>query len=109
MWGKDGRAAQFCNACQKRWWGVDQYDDDDVSMEFVGEPADIAKLQLLTRVYEAIEAIGAWLPDSPNNRGKIKMTPCPICNAGKLKVYRSFEGGKLRIVCSTQNCLSVVE
>lgn len=27
LWNKDGWAAQFCDACQERWWGVQNFPD----------------------------------------------------------------------------------
>jgi len=29
MWTNDSHAAQFCLACQKAWWGVMSFDDDE--------------------------------------------------------------------------------
>ena len=29
MWKPDGHAAQFCLACQRRWWGVESFEDEE--------------------------------------------------------------------------------
>lgn len=29
MWKQDGHAAQFCITCQKTWWGLTVYPEDD--------------------------------------------------------------------------------
>jgi hypothetical protein len=32
MWDKDGACAQFCDACQQTWWGLESFeapDDED--------------------------------------------------------------------------------
>jgi hypothetical protein len=29
MFTSDGHAAKFCLACQKTWWGVESFDDED--------------------------------------------------------------------------------
>lgn len=29
LWTEDGHLAQFCDECQRRWWGVEGFDDDD--------------------------------------------------------------------------------
>lgn len=28
VWQEDGSAAQFCDDCQRRWWGLQSYDAD---------------------------------------------------------------------------------
>lgn len=29
LWNTRGWAAEFCRACQRDWWGMVSYDDDD--------------------------------------------------------------------------------
>ena len=29
MWADDGRAAQFCDACQEKWWGMTSFREVD--------------------------------------------------------------------------------
>jgi hypothetical protein len=29
LWKADGSAAQFCKACCIRWWGFQEFDDDE--------------------------------------------------------------------------------
>lgn len=29
MWKPDGSAAQFCDECQEKWWGVKAFDDPE--------------------------------------------------------------------------------
>ena len=28
MWNKEGFAAQFCDACQRRWFGMETFDEE---------------------------------------------------------------------------------
>jgi ribosomal protein L24E len=29
MWKNDGHAAQFCDVCQRKWWGLESFPDED--------------------------------------------------------------------------------
>jgi hypothetical protein len=33
MWQKNGRAAQFCDNCQRHWWGMSSYDSPDIDAD----------------------------------------------------------------------------
>ena len=28
LWRLDGSAAQFCDVCQEKWWGVERFEDE---------------------------------------------------------------------------------
>lgn len=29
MWNAESYAAQFCTACQRRWWGLETFEEED--------------------------------------------------------------------------------
>jgi hypothetical protein len=33
MWQDDGHAAQFCEECQRQWWGIESYSGDEDGSE----------------------------------------------------------------------------
>jgi hypothetical protein len=106
VWTPAGWSAHFCDKCQREQFGIETFDDDEY--EHVGPPMRQDQMALAKAAVAVIADVKHLFPDEPRNRGKFVFRTCPLCDHGKLKIHREIDNGKLRIICSTDNCLTFV-